>query len=205
MFITFEGIDCCGKSTQIQLLSKHFIAIGKEHIVLREPGNTPLSEQIRDMLLQKKYMDMSPISELLLFSASRAQLTNKVIKPALANNQIVICDRFYDSTTAYQGFGRGIALNDIERINMIATSGLKPDITFLIQISVAESYKRSSLRKGETPDRMELSGQEFFTMVAEGYRHIAKEDKERFVIINGEQPPENVFNEILSHLLSTRV
>lgn len=171
-----------------------------DYILLREPGNTPISEQIREMLLQKKYMDMSSLTELLLFSASRAQLVEKIISPALKDNKIVICDRFYDSTVAYQGYGRGINLDDINNINRISTNGLIPDITFLINISVETSFKRSEIRKGESPDRMELSGIEFFNKVANGYLEIANNNPNRFIVIDGESDPEIVFNHLVKHI-----
>jgi dTMP kinase len=200
MLITFEGIDCCGKSTQIKLLCEYFEKMKVDYILLREPGNTPISEQIREMLLQKKYMDMSSLTELLLFSASRAQLVEKIISPALKDNKIVICDRFYDSTVAYQGYGRGIKLDDINNINRISTNGLIPDKTFLINISVETSIKRSEIRKGESPDRMELSGIEFFNKVANGYLEIAINNPKRFIVIDGEPDPEIVFNHLVKHI-----
>ena len=130
MFITFEGIDCCGKSTQARQLATRLEESGREVLMLREPGNTRLSEHVREILLNKQYTEMNERTELLLFAASRAQLVAEVILPALADDKIVICDRFYDSTVAYQGYGRQLPLEDIIHINRIATQELVPDMTF---------------------------------------------------------------------------
>ena len=175
MFITFEGIDGCGKSTQIKLLSEYLTAKGIENILIREPGGTPFSEKLRQILLSSKD-DINIISEMMLFEAARADLTEKVIKPALDKGIYVLCDRFYDSTTAYQGYGRGLPVEELEQLHLIATSNLKPDKTIFLDISLELAKKRSGMKN---PDRMEKAGDEFFKRVIHGFREIAKNNTGR--------------------------
>lgn len=191
MFLTFEGIDCCGKTTQAKMLVEKLQGMKYDVLFLREPGGTEISEQIRQILLNKKNSKMTQMTELLLFSASRAQLVSEVIKPALAKQHIVICDRFVDSTTAYQGSGRGLHLGGVKGINTVATAGLVPKKTFFIDISISEMYARrkSSL---QDIDRMEMSNEDFYTRVREGYLHLAKEEPDRFVVIEGKQPIDTI-------------
>ncbi len=186
MFLSFEGIDCCGKTTQAKLLVEKLKEQNREVLFLREPGGTEISEQIRQILLNKKNLKMTQISELLLFSASRAQLVSEVIKPALSKHTIVITDRFVDSTTAYQGFGRGLHHGGVKGINSIATNGLMPKKTFLIDITVAEMYQRRQTNRQET-DRMEMSNEDFYNRVRDGYHQIAKEEPTRIISIDGKQ------------------
>ena len=141
MFITFEGIDGCGKSTQIGLLAEYLNSKGIENIMIREPGGTRFSEEIRKILLHSK-KDINIISEMLLFEAARADLTHKVIKPALKKGFYVLSDRFYDSTTAYQGYGRGLPIDELEMIHKVATSGIVPDITFYLDLPLEVARKR---------------------------------------------------------------
>ena len=187
MFFSFEGIDCSGKTTQAKLLVEKLQEMNREILFLREPGGTEISEQIRQILLNKKNLKMTQISELLLFSASRAQLVSEVIKPALAKGTIVITDRFVDSTTAYQGFGRGLHHGGVKGINAIATNGLMPKRTFFIDITVNEMHERRQGSRQET-DRMEMSNEDFYNRVRDGYHQIAKEEPSRFIVINGKQP-----------------
>jgi dTMP kinase len=191
MFITFEGIDCCGKSTQARLLAERLEATGREVLMLREPGNTRLSEHIREILLNKQYDEMNERTELLLFSASRAQLVAEVILPALAQDKIVICDRFYDSTVAYQGYGRQLPLEDIIHINRIATQELVPDMTFFIDVCPEVAFERCRERF-EGRDRMEESGVRFYERVMNGYMRIAQENGARFYIVNGHKRIDDV-------------
>lgn len=195
MFISFEGIDCCGKTTQVTLLVEKLRSVDRQHLLLREPGGTPISEKIRTILLDKKNSAMTQMTELLLFSASRVQLVNEVIKPALADRTIVICDRYVDSTTAYQGYGRGLLLGAVKTINRVATMDVMPKKTFFIDITVQEMYDRRNAGKHET-DRMELSNEEFFTRVRNGYHELAKEEPDRFVVINGKQSMMEIHEEI---------
>ena len=145
LFITFEGIDGCGKSTQIRLVTEYLDALGKEYLLVREPGGTEIGEKIRSILLDKENNEMSPAAELLLFEAARAQIVDEKIRPAIEAGTTVICDRFYDSTFAYQGVARSLGEDLVITLNDIATSGLAPDITFLLDLSVEDAFAR---RKG---------------------------------------------------------
>ncbi len=191
MFISFEGIDGSGKTTQAKKLAARLEESGKKVLFLREPGGTEISEQIRQILLNKKNLKMTQISELLLFSASRAQLVTEVIKPALAQGTIVITDRFVDSTTAYQGSGRGLHIGGVKSINALATSGLMPRRTFFIDIPVAEMYERRR-SSGQEIDRMEMSNEEFYQRVRDGYKEIAAEEPGRFITIDGRQSIDEI-------------
>ena len=195
MFISFEGIDCCGKTTQAKLLIEKLQSQGHHVLFLREPGGTTISEKIRDILLDKKNLKMIQVTELFLFSASRAQLVTEVIKPALQQNKIVISDRYVDSTTAYQGYGRGLTIGAVKTINRVATTDVMPKKTFFLDITVQEMLSRRKASNADT-DRMELSGEEFFNRVRNGYHTLAKEEPERFVVINAKQPIETVHEQI---------
>jgi dTMP kinase len=190
MFLTLEGIDFSGKSTQAKMLVD---ALSRERAVcfLREPGGTPISERIRSILLDKKNLELTDRAELLLFSASRAQLVASVIRPALAKGEIVICDRYYDSTTAYQGAGRGLPMDAVRAINAFATGGLAPDLTLFIDIPVDEIERRRAAA-GKGFDRMEAAGREFFQRVRDGYCALAAAEPNRFVRIDGTQTPDDV-------------
>ncbi len=195
MFISFEGIDCCGKTTQVKLLIEKLQSQNRHVVLLREPGGTVISERIREILLDKKNSKMIQITELLLFSAGRAQLVSEVIKPALLQNKIVICDRYVDSTTAYQGYGRGLTLGAVKTINRVATTDVMPKKTFFIDITVQEMHERRRAKNHEI-DRMELSNEEFFHRVRNGYLELAKEEPDRFIVIDGKQPIETIHEEI---------
>jgi len=196
MFITFEGLDFSGKSTQATILVEK---LKKTHAVvhfLREPGGTKISERIRDILLDKKNLEMNDAAELLLFSAARAQLVKEVIAPALKRGDTVVCDRYYDSTTAYQGYGRGINLEAVNSINRLATRGVDPDITFFVDIPMDEIDGRKQ-RAGMAFDRMESSGRAFYERVRSGYREIARNESQRFVTLNGLLSVEEIARDIL--------
>ncbi len=194
MFITFEGIDGSGKTTQIGLLEEYFNKRNIKVIKLREPGGTLVSEQIRDILLHSK-SDINPITELLLFNAARSCLVESIIKPALAGGKTVICDRFYDSTTAYQGYGRGLPLHEVMNINLAATGGLSPDITFYLEIPFKLTTYRTNHR---AQDRMEKSGSEFFQRVIDGFEAIAALEPERFIRIDGSREIAEVHSDIIA-------
>ena len=196
--ITFEGIDGSGKSTQIRLIEVEFNRNGVQFKTFREPGGTKLSEKIREILLDKENIELSSTAESLLFAAARAQLTTEKIKPALAEYEFVICDRFIDSTIAYQGYGRGLNINNLEMINNIATDGLKPDLTFIFDLNPAKAGERM---ESEAPDRMETIGTEFFKKVRAGYRQIVEQNPDRCIEINAEQTPDNVYKEIYQIIL----
>lgn len=197
MFITFEGIDLSGKSTQAKLLFDYLRRKKKKVILVREPGGTYTSERIREILLDKSHKKMESLTEFLLFSASRHQLTVEVIKPHLNKDYIVICDRYYDSSTAYQGYGGMIRMNIIKEINKIASTGLNPDITFFVDIDMAESSKRRVSMK-KTKDRMESKKSEYFKKVIAGYRKLAVLNKNRFIKLNGNKSIEELQTEILN-------
>lgn len=195
MFITFEGLDFSGKSTQAKLLHDYLKSKKIKSALLREPGGTYISEKIRDILLDKSHKEMFPLTEFLLFSSSRAQLVEEVIKPKLKNKFIVICDRYYDSSTAYQGFGGKVDIKKILQVNDFATSGLKPDITFFFDIPPALSFKRAGKRAG-TKDRMENKSIRFYRNVYNGFRKIAKNESKRFVVIDGSKTIEEIREQI---------
>jgi dTMP kinase len=184
MFITFEGLDFCGKSTQVQLLEKYFLESGKQVKIIREPGGTQISEKIRDILLDKKNSEMSIETELILFSASRSQLVNQVILPALKQDYFVISDRFHDSSIAYQAFGRKINLEFVEELQCFVIGKAVPDLTFFLDIPIEEVLKRKSKVKSIELDRIELSEMDFYERVREGYLYLADKEK-RFYKING--------------------
>lgn len=196
MFITFEGIDGVGKSTQLRLLEDYFLQQGKDVLTLREPGGTKVSESIRSILLSKE-STIDDVSELLLFEAARAHLTEFVIRPALEAGKIVICDRYYDSTTAYQGYGRGLPLDKIRMCNELATGGLKPDITVLLILNLDKAYKRSGHKKF---DRIESSGDEFFHRVINGFLEIAREEPGRILLIDASDNISSTHELILSKI-----
>jgi len=196
MFITFEGIDLSGKSTQIRLLENYFKQKGKKVITVREPGGTLISEKIRNILLDKKHLKMEFLTEFLLFSSSRSQLVSEVIVPHLKKNFIVLCDRYFDSSTAYQGYGGGIDLKVIKSINRIATGGLIPDKTFLIDISIDESLKRKK-SAGKSSDRIEQKEIKYYRKVLKGYMTIANENRKRFKVIDGKKNINEIQKEII--------
>jgi len=196
MFITFEGIDLSGKSTQIKLLKNHFEKRKKKVISLREPGGTEISEKIRDIILDKKNIKMEYLTEFLLFSASRQQLTKEIIVPHLKKKFIVLCDRYYDSSSAYQGYGGQINLEIIQSVNKIASGNLIPDITFLIHITAEESFKRKKLMK-KNADRIEKKTISYYKKVIDGYKIISNNEKGRFVVIDGTKSVDEINEEII--------
>lgn len=195
MFITFEGIDRSGKSTQAQMLYKYLKKRKSRVILVREPGGTQISEKIRNILLDKTNRNMFALTEFLLFSASRHQLTEEVIKPKLEAGYYVICDRYYDSSVAYQGYGGKINKKTIETINKIATTKLKPDISFLIDIDEDERHRRL-IKSGRVEDRMEAKDIAYHKKVISGFREIARRNKKRFFIIDGKKDKKIIHEEI---------
>ena len=191
MFITFEGIDLSGKTTQCRLLETWLAVRNQKFISVREPGGTSISEQIRSMLLDLSHEAMDPVTELLLFSAARSQLIVEKIIPALQSGCIVLADRFHDSTTAYQGYGRGLPLESIRHIHKLATHGLTPDISLFFDLDYDETERRRALRR-ESDDRMEAAGRDFFSKVRNGYLRIAENEPERFVLIDATKPVEDI-------------
>ncbi len=181
MFISFEGIDKSGKTTQTSLLAQYLKERGHRVVKTCEPGGTKLGTKVKEILLGPSHPKMSKISELLLYLADRAEDVEKIIKPALAQGKIVISDRFVDATLAYQGYGRGLKIEWIEELNRIVTQGILPDITFLLDI-----HPSLARQKGEKKDRMEQEGQSFHQRVRQGYLELAKSHPERIKVIPGE-------------------
>ena len=196
MFITFEGIDGAGKTTQINLLKDYLEAKGKSVLSIREPGGLAFSEKIREILLDNK-TNINNITELLLFVAARSELTEKIISPALKEGKFVICDRFFDSTTAYQGFGRGLNIEEVMLINRIATQKLTPDLTFYLKIPIKTSLNRN---KDKAKDRMESNSDEFIQKVKNGFDTLAEMYPDRIKIIKSDEEIENVHKQITKHI-----
>ena len=192
LFITFEGADGCGKTTQIELLNKYFKEKGQETLLTREPGAKGLGVKLREILLNYDG-DVSPTCESFLFLADRAQHVDCIIKPALDEGKIILCDRHTDSTVAYQGYGRGLDINQINMLNNIATNGLKPDLTIVLDVDVETSMQRV----GKNKDRMESAGIEFFERVRQGFLEIAKKEPERVKVINSSDTIENIHKKIV--------
>lgn len=182
LFITFEGCEGCGKSTQARLLYKRLQRLHITAVLTREPGGTPLGKRIRNILKVNREFAISPEAELLLFAACRAQLVRDIIRPALKEGKVVICDRFADSTTVYQGYGRGLELKIIEQLNRVATERLKPDITVLIDIKPELSLQR---KLNPEDDRFEREDLAFHRRIREGYLELAGRERERWFVIDG--------------------
>ncbi|OMH41002.1 dTMP kinase [Desulfurobacterium indicum] len=197
MFITFEGIEGSGKTTQAKLLHEWLIDNGYEVILTREPGGTPAAEEIRKFILSDREEPFPEIAELMLYMAARSFHVQNLIKPALNSGTIVISDRFSDATLAYQGYGRGLSLKDISHLNSLATEGLKPDITFLIDVPVEIGMLRI---EGREHDRIEKETLIFHEKVRKGYLQIASENPERIVVIDGTKRTEEIFEEIRKNI-----
>lgn len=201
MFITFEGIDFCGKSTQVELLKDFLIEQRKDVHLIREPGGTEISEKIRKILLDKKNNEMVMETEIFLFSASRAQLVQEVIRPFLQKGYYVISDRFHDSSTAYQGFGRGLSVDAILNIHNLAIGETVPDITFFIDITNEIAIARKANIAQSDLDRIEVSDNTFYERVREGYLYLSKKEK-RFRVIDGSQSIEKINKLIIDEVKS---
>ena len=195
LFITFEGADGCGKTTQIKLLDEYLRNKGYKTLLTREPGAKGLGEKLREILLNYDG-EVSSNCEAFLFLADRAQHVDCVVKPAVENGTIVLCDRHADSTIAYQGYGRGVNIDELRHLNNIATSGMKPDLTFVFDVDVETSQSRV----GENKDRMESAGVEFFERVRNGFLEIAKQEPQRVKVINSKQPIEEVHKQVIGYI-----
>ena len=192
LFITFEGADGCGKTTQLNLLKKYLENKNYEVILTREPGAVGLGERVRDILLNYEG-EVSDRCESFLFLADRAQNIDMIVTPAVDNGKIVLCDRHTDSTVAYQGYGRGLDIKQINMLNNLATNGRKPDLTFVFDVDIETSMKRV----GNEKDRMENAGMEFFNRVRHGYLELSKQEPERIKVIDSTKSIEDVFEQVL--------
>lgn len=195
-FIAFEGVEGSGKGTQVAMAEEFMRSEGYDVLVTREPGGTVVGERVRELLLDPNTGKLDSRTEALLFAASRAQTVHSVIRPALAEGKVVICDRYVDSSLAYQGWGRGLGEQDILTLNVWGTQGLFPDLVILLHLEP----ERGLLRSTEAPDRMELEGQDFHAKVADAYLRIAEEHPERFVVIEADKPPAEVFDAVRAAL-----
>tara|TARA_B110000008_G_scaffold85936_1_gene87747 strand:- start:1088 stop:1717 length:630 start_codon:yes stop_codon:yes gene_type:complete len=203
LFISFEGGEGVGKSTQIKALARRLSAAGHRVLTTREPGGTPLCESIRS-LLQSDQEVISPEAELLLFTASRAQLCRQIIQPAIERGEVVLCDRFMDSTSVYQGVARAIPSAQVEQINQFSVGNCKPDLTFLIDLDPHQGLKRVRQRAAGSLDRIEQESLDFFKAVRSGYLELANNEPDRFVILDGQQPIEKLEKTIWD-VLSTKL
>jgi dTMP kinase len=192
-FITFEGIEGCGKSTQTLLLSNILREMGREVLLTREPGGPVISEAIRSILLNPEYDEMLPETEMLLYMASRSQHTGQWILPALKEGKVVISDRYYDSTIAYQGAAREVDLSIIEGITRFATYDTVPDVTFLLDLPVEVGMRRIQSRK---LDRLEMENEQFHNKVREQYLRIASMHQDRYVVVNGDDIVNSIHQQI---------
>src|SRR2546430_12987220 len=199
-FITFEGSEGCGKSTEVQLLANRLDMAGVPFLITREPGGTPIGESIRELLqFAPQSAGMRPETELLLFEASRAQLVREVIKPALDRGECVIDDRFFDSTTVYQGVARKLDRKVVRQLNAFAVGDSVPDITFLLDVDLQTAHAR--MKGPRRPDRMEQEADEFYEKVRDGYLELAKWQKDRVVVIKGWESPTDIEKEIWKTLV----
>lgn len=196
-FITFEGVEGAGKSTQIKMLSKYLKEKNINFISLREPGGTIIGEKIRKILLKDKNLKIDPVTEMLLMMVSRRELLIQKILPALKENKMVLCDRFIDSTIAYQGYGRGIEIGWIKDIFRLVCFNHYPDLTILLDIETEEGFKRI---KGKEKDRFEEEESSFHRRIREGFLKIAEEERKRFFVIDGKGNKREIFEKIIKCL-----
>lgn len=194
MFISFEGLDGCGKTTQAQRLVEALEARGADVVSTREPGGTPLGDEIRELVLHGDHV--APWAEAALYAAARAQHVDQVIRPALERDAVVVCDRYVDSSVAYQGGGRGLGLDTVLELNLLAVGGLLPDRTFLVEVDVETALARV----GDKRDRIERAGVDFWPRVVDAYRTLAARFPNRYVVVDGRQPVDVIAAEILASL-----
>jgi dTMP kinase len=196
LFVTFEGIDGCGKSTQALLAYQYLVSKKYKVGLLREPGSTVVAEKIREILLNKK-LKMTDTTELFLYEAARAEITAREIAPALAAGTIVLCDRFYDSTTAYQGFGRRLDIRMVKSLNRVAVGKVSPDLTLVFDVDLATAFAR----RGRGRDRLETQSKAFHHRVRLGFLEIARKERRRVKLIDAAKPIDQVFEIVRKHLL----
>lgn len=197
-FITFEGCDGCGKSTQLRLLSQYLTKNAIPHIFTREPGGGKISEAIRDILLNGKNMEMTDECEALLYAASRVQHLSDRVEPALSEGKLVICDRYVDSSLAYQAYARGLGLDFITKINAYALKNYLPDVTVFIDLTPEAAFQRK--HGADENDRLEKAGMEFHRRVYEGYKAVAAAEPDRVICVDGTQTPDEIFADVVKIL-----
>jgi dTMP kinase len=195
LFITLEGIDSCGKTTQAQKLTSYLRRMGFSVLLTREPGGDRIAEKIRRILLSKTNSEMTDLTELLLYEASRSQLTRRIIQPALKHGRIVVCDRYADSSLAYQGYGRGLNRTMVKDLNRIATLGLVPDLTILIDVPVKISLGRKDKEKTKK-DRLEKEKFEFHQKIREGFLTIARQNRKRMKVVDGREDIDRTWRKV---------
>lgn len=191
LFLTFEGVDGCGKTTQALLTYRYLLINGYQVKLFREPGSTAVAERIRGILLDRK-LSMKDVTELLLYEAARAETTARELMPALSKGDIALCDRFYDSTTAYQGYGRKLDIKMVRSLHKVAVGDIIPDITFLLDVDLKTAFSR----RGQNLDRLESESKAFFNRVRRGFLEIARKERKRVKIIDAAQSVEDVFNDV---------
>jgi dTMP kinase len=200
LFITFEGVEGSGKTTQIGRLKRYLTKRGIPCKVTREPGGCPIGERVRKILLNPNHQEMSPLSELLLYEASRAQHVREVIKPLLRKEGVILCDRFSDASIAYQGYGRKVDLKWVEKLNHLSSQGVKPDLTLLLDcpsdVGIKRALQRNEALKREKEDRFEREKIQFHQRVRRGYLSIAKKEPDRVKVIDTREGEEKVFEKI---------
>jgi dTMP kinase len=203
-FITFEGVEGSGKTTQARLLSEHLAGKGVQHLLTREPGGTVLGEKLRAILLDPQSTGLLPVSELLLYGAARSQHIEEVIEPALSEGKVVICDRFTDATIAYQGHGREIPMNVIKIVNSLASADIKPDLTILLDVEPEKGLSRARARNeltGNTAEsRFDDEELAFHKRVRDGYLEIARQDTARVRVVSADASPEKVAKQVSAHV-----
>ena len=196
MFVSFEGVDWSGKSTQALLLADWLREQGRAVLATREPGGTPVAEAVRDLVLHGE--EMAPWTEAALYAAARAEHVAQVIRPALERGEDVVCDRYLDSSVAYQGAGRGLGEEPVRELSLLVTGGLLPDQTFLVLLDPEEARRRS----GDEQDRIERAGGEFMRRVDTAYRSLAEREPDRIVAVDGDRPVGQIAEEIREHVLA---
>ncbi len=206
MFITFEGIEGSGKSTQIRLLHKALLADGHQVVLTREPGGCPVADRIRAVLLDAANREMAPMTELMLYAAARAQHLTEVVRPALQAGKIVLCDRFSDATRAYQAFGRGLNRETVELLNRLACGDCAPDLTVLLDCDTKTGLGRARSRieansTGPREERFELESLSFHQRVRDGYLKLAADEPERFVVVEADGTPQEIAGKIFGQVI----
>lgn len=198
LFITFEGVEGCGKSSQIQRTYNELIKLGYEVVITREPGGTVVGEKIRDIILDAKHKEISALTELFLFETARTRIVDEVIVPALKAGKVVLCDRFNDSTYVYQGYAGKLDLKDIKKVDDIATSKIKPDLTIVLDISAEKGLERACKRSKK--DRMEQKALLYHKKVRQGFVDIARKNKRRIKVVKVVEGIDQTFKEVWKHI-----